>query len=332
MVGAGILDIAFGQPSQGSVKVTLDQALQMAVQHNQALLAARTTVQQSLAQEVTANLRPNPPFTAIWAYLPLYRTEEGFLSYLHDQTEFDAGLSYLKERGHKRQFRLQAAKDGTAVTRSQVEDNERTLKFQVASQFINVQLAESVLDLAQQNLASYQRTVDLGEAQFKGGAISENDFLKIKLQLVQYQTDLQQAQLSRVQALSDLRQLLGHETVPADYTITGTFDYQPLVVTFDELQAKALQNRPDLRGATGRVRGQQPICVGQGQRKAGCHLGRQLFAFQRLQHFFGQHEYSAGDFRPELGRNRANQLRDLSSPLWAERDQWAGDHGCERRV
>jgi cobalt-zinc-cadmium efflux system outer membrane protein len=236
---------AFGQPAG----VTLDQAIQMAIQHNQALLAARTTVQQSQAQEVTANLRPNPQFTAIWAYLPLYRTEEGFLSYLHDSTEFDAGLSYLKERGHKRQLRLQAARDGTAVTRSQVEDNERTLKFQVASQFINVQLAESVLDLAQQNVASYQRTVDLGESQFKGGAISENDFLKIKLQLVQYQTDLQQAQLSRVQALSDLRQLLGHETVPADYTIAGTFDYKPLVVTFEELQAKALQNRPDLRAA-----------------------------------------------------------------------------------
>ena len=135
------------------------------------------------------------------------------------------------------------------MTRSQVEDNERTLKFQVASQFINVQLAESVLDLSRQNLASYQRTVDLGETQFKGGAISENDFLKMQLQLVQYQTDLQQAQLSRVQALSDLRQLLGHETVPADYTIAGAFDYKPLVVTFEELQAKALANRPDLRTA-----------------------------------------------------------------------------------
>jgi cobalt-zinc-cadmium efflux system outer membrane protein len=42
---------------------------------------------------------------------------------------------------------------------------------------------------------------------------------------------------------------LGHETVPADYTIAGTFDYKPLVVTFEDLQAKALQNRPDLRAA-----------------------------------------------------------------------------------
>ena len=240
-----IAGAAFGQP----VNVTLDQAIQMALQHNQSLLAARTTVQQSQAQEVTANLRPNPELAAVWAYLPLYKPEEGLLTYLHDSTEFDLGLSYTIERGHKRQWRFQAAKNGTALTRLQIEDNERTLTFQVASQFINVQLAESILNLAQENVASYQRTVDLGETQFKGGAISENDFLKIKLQLVQYQTDLQQAQLSRVQALSDLRQLLGYESVPADYTLAGAFDYKPLVVNFEELRSKALDNRPDLRAA-----------------------------------------------------------------------------------
>ena len=94
MVGAGISDTAFGQPPQGPVKYTLDQAIQMAVQHNHALLAARTTVQQSLAQEVTANLRPNPELAAVWAYLPLFKPEEGLFSYLHDSTEFDLGLSY----------------------------------------------------------------------------------------------------------------------------------------------------------------------------------------------------------------------------------------------
>ena len=240
---------AYGQTPNNAAAITLDEAIQMAVQHNQALLAARTTVQQSLAQEITANLRPNPQLSTGWTSLPLFRPEEGFLTYLHDSTEADLGMSYLIERGQKRQLRFQAAKDGTAVTRSQVEDNERTLKFQVGSQFINIQLAESVLDLAQQNLASFQKTVDLGETQFKAGSISENDFLKIKLQLVQFQTDVQQAQLSRVQALSDLRQLLGHETVPANYAITGAFAYQPLVATFDELQATALQNRPDLRAA-----------------------------------------------------------------------------------
>ena len=242
--------LALAQTPQGPVTVTLDQAIQMALDHNHNLLAARTTVQQSEAQEVTANLRPNPTLFTDWEYLPLQHPSGiSFLDYLHDSTEGDLGMSYLFERGKKRQHRLQAAKDATAVTRSQVADNERGLTFQVAQLFINVQLAQSTLDLAELDLKSFEKTVEIGERQFKSGAISENDYLKIELQLLQFQQDVDQAELAKTQALSDLRQLLGYESVPSDYQVTGTFDYQPLVLTLPELQTKALENRPDLRAA-----------------------------------------------------------------------------------
>ena len=158
-------------------------------------------------------------------------------------------MSYLIERGKKRARRLEAARNATAVTRSQVADNERGLTFQVGSLFVNAQLAESTLELAEQDLKSFQETVDISDVRFKDGGMSENDYLKIKLQLLQFQTDVQQALLARAQALSDLRQQLGYESVPADYDVAGEFEYQPLVVTLAELQAKALQNRPDLRAA-----------------------------------------------------------------------------------
>jgi cobalt-zinc-cadmium efflux system outer membrane protein len=206
-------------------------------------------VQQSEAQEITANLRPNPTLFTDWEYLPLVHPEGGILNYLADSTEGDLGMSYLFERGKKRQHRLQAAKDATAVMRSQVADNERGLTFEVAQLFINVQLAQSTLDLAQQDLKSFEKTVDISEKLFKAGGSSENDFLKIKLQLLQFQQDVEQAELAKTQALSDLRQLLGYESVPADYDVTGAFDYQPLPLTLAELQAKAIENRPDLRAA-----------------------------------------------------------------------------------
>ena len=240
----------FGQPARGPVRVTLDQAIQMALEHNHGLAAARTTVLQNKAQEITANLHPNPNFFVNWDYLPLYLPNGvSFSQYLHDSTEGDVGINYLFERGQKRQHRVQAAKDTTAVTSLQVADNERTLTFQVSQLFINVQLAESALDLAQENLKGFQNTLDVSDAQFRAGDISENDNLKIKLQGIQFQTDVQQAQLARAQALSDLRQLLGYESVPADYDVAGVFDYQPLTVTLENLQSKAIQTRPDLRAA-----------------------------------------------------------------------------------
>jgi outer membrane protein, heavy metal efflux system len=239
---------ASGQ-TKTAVRITLDEAVQMALEHNHSILAARTTITQSEAQEVTANLRPNPSFFTDWDYLPLFAPSAANSTYLHDSTEADLGLSYLIERGKKRQARYQAARDATAVTRSQVADNERGLTYQVATLFTNVQLAESTIDLAQQDLKSFQETVEIGESQFKAGGISENDYLKIELQLLQFETDLEQAQLAREQGLSDLRQLLGYESVPPDYDVMESFDYVPLAANLEDLQMKALQNRPDLRAA-----------------------------------------------------------------------------------
>ena len=260
---------ALGQNQQTSVKITFDQAIEMALQQNHSLLATRTTIQQSQAQEVTANLRPNPTFFGTWAYLPLTRPEGGWTTYLNDLTEFDAGLTYTIERGKKRQRRLQAAKDTTTLTRSQVLDNERTLTFAVAQLFINAQLAGSMLDLAQQNLGSFQKTVDVSQAQFRAGGTSENDYQKIRLQLLQFETDLHQAQLTKVQALSDLRQQLGYESVPADYDVTGPFEYQSLKVDLNQLQGIALLNRPDLQAA------QQGVTVATSQYELARAYGKQ---------------------------------------------------------
>lgn len=231
----------------GQVRITLDEAIQIGLRQNRLLRANRTTILQNQAQEITANLRPNPTLFTDWEYLPLSNPSGGVADYLHNSTEGDIGLSYLFERGQKRQHRLEAAKDATSVTRALVTDNERTLTFQIASLFINTQLAQSTLELAQMDLASFQKTVELSEFQFKSGAMSENDYLKIKLQLLQFQTDVDQAQLSKVQALSDLRQQLGYDSVPADYDVAGPFDYQPLTVSIMDLQTKAIQNRPDFR-------------------------------------------------------------------------------------
>lgn len=235
--------------TQGPVRITLDEAIQLALQHNHALLAERTMILQNQAQETTANLRPNPTLSGDAQFLPLFEPENFNSTYIENDAQFDIGIGYLFERGRKRQHRLQAAKDQTAVTTSTVFDNERTLTFQVASQFISVQLAESTLDLAEQDMKSFQNTVDISKARYDAGDISEDDFLKIKLQLLQFQTDVSQAVLAKVQALVGLRQMLGYQSVSADFDVSGDFDYQPLKLDLEDLQAAALRDRPDLRAA-----------------------------------------------------------------------------------
>ena len=200
----------------------------MALQHNHALQALRSTIQQSLAEEITANLRPNPTLGLDAQYLPIFQPSQFSSDYIDQQAQFDAGLGYLFERGKKRQHRLQAARDLTTVVRSQVSDSERQLVFNVGQQFVDVLLAESTLDFAQQDLDSFQKTVDISNERFRVGDLSEGDFLKIKLQLLQFQTDVSAAKLAKLQSLAALRQLLGFESVPDDYDVQGTLDYQPV--------------------------------------------------------------------------------------------------------
>ena len=156
----------------------------MALEHNHNLLAARTTIEQNEAEEITANLRPDPVLLGDSQFLPIFQPSNFSSDYIDNMAQFDLGVSYLFERGKKRQHRLQAARDVTAVTRSQVADNERTLTFNVATDFINVELAESTLELANQDLKSFQDTVDITQARYNAGEIGLDDLLKMKLQLL----------------------------------------------------------------------------------------------------------------------------------------------------
>jgi cobalt-zinc-cadmium efflux system outer membrane protein len=234
---------------QATTLIGLDQAIDLALAHNHALQATRTLIFQNQAQEITANLRPNPVLGGDAQFIPIFNPGDFSSDDLDLAQQFDLGISYLFERGHKRQSRLQAARDQTAVTRAQVTDTERTLAFNVGQQFVSVLLAESTLAFALQDLKSFQSTVDISAAQLNAGAISEGDYLKIKLQLLQFQTDVSSARLAKAQALVGLRQFLGYDAVQANFDVIGDLAYQPLQANLEDLQAKALKERPDFQAA-----------------------------------------------------------------------------------
>jgi cobalt-zinc-cadmium efflux system outer membrane protein len=250
LVPASILSLLVGAGlAQTSTLISLDHAIELALAHNHALRATRTQILQNQAQEITAGLRPNPTFGADTQFVPFFSPQYFSGDNLNNIQQFDVGISYLFERGKKRQRRIQAARDATAVTRAQVADAERTLAFNVGQQFISVLQAESTLQFALTDLQSFQQTVDIGEAQFKAGYIGEGDYLKIKLQLLQFQTDVSAARLAKVQALVALRGFLGYNAVPADYDVIGDLAYQPIKASVEDLQMKALRERPDFQAA-----------------------------------------------------------------------------------
>ena len=268
LAGTVLLPLAGIAVAQAPTLISLDQAITLALAHNHSLRATRTQIQQNEAQEITANLRPNPTLGVDSQFVPFFSPQDFNGQNLNETQQFDIGLSYLFERGRKRQHRLQAARDATAVTRAQISDAERSLIFNVGQQFISVLQAESTLQFALEDLTDFQQIVDISQEQFKVGYIGEGDFLKIKLQLLQFQTDVSSARLAKVQALTGLRGLLGYEAVPAAFDIVGELAYEPVKTKLDDLQAQALRQRPDYRAAElGIVAAKSQIALAQANSK-----------------------------------------------------------------
>jgi outer membrane protein, heavy metal efflux system len=230
--------------------ITLEEALDLAKRNNPTLQANQTLILQNKAQEITANLRPNPVLSWDTQYLPIFSPSLFTDSnYWETQAQYDVGIGYLFERGKKRQHRLDAAKTATAVTEAQVTDAQRTVLASAAQLFVSALLAKSNLEFADGLLDSYKKTVKISEDRFNAGAMSRNDLLKIQLQQLQFETDVNDARLAKTQALASLRQFLGFDSVPADYDVAGNLAYESVPLRLEDVQARALANRPDLLAA-----------------------------------------------------------------------------------
>jgi outer membrane protein, heavy metal efflux system len=234
-------------------RISLEDAIRLALTNSPSIRAIRTQIAQNRAQEITAGFRPNPVLSWDAQFIPLFSPGQFSTDTLNNVQQFDVGVSYLFERGGKRGARYRAASNQTSVTRAQVRDAERALTFNVAQQFIDALLAQSTLQFAQQDLSSFQNTVRISEERYRVGDISEGDLLKIKLQTLQFQTDVAAARVALVQAFAALRQLIGYQALPANFQLFGDLVYEPFTSTLDRLNATAMRERPDLVAARGGI-------------------------------------------------------------------------------
>lgn len=237
-------------PASPPSVITIDDAVRIALNYNQSLRAQRLGVDQNRAEEITAALKPNPTFSALADTIPLFSPQTIRLN----TQVYSASLSYTYERGGKREKRLSVAKDNTDVSAKTVTDDERQLRFQVVQAFVNILLAKSVLQFANEDLDNFSREVELNRVRLRAGDLAEGDYLKISLQKLQFQQDVSAAKLSLVQARAALRQLLGYESVAENFDVAGQLEHKKPAVQLADLERQALASRPDLQAARSGVK------------------------------------------------------------------------------
>lgn len=214
---------------------------------NPTLQAARVGIDESKAEEITAYLRPNPDVnvtvdgTQLTPYNGIYRPFSG--------TQELFGASYLHERQHKRELRLESSQKATTIAQSQLADQERTLVFNLRTAFVQTLQQKAVLALANDNLAYYDRLLAVSTERFKAGDIAKIDLTRLQLQRVQFASDVQTAIVNLRTAKIQLLQLLNDRTPVEQFDINGAFDFKDQLQPLEEFRDMALESRPDLKAA-----------------------------------------------------------------------------------
>jgi cobalt-zinc-cadmium efflux system outer membrane protein len=219
--------------------VTLEQAIDLARMHNPSLLSGRQHISATRANEMTAGLRQNPNLTLSGSDVTLGADNPG------NPYSYVANVSRLFERGEKRRWRLESAQANTSVTASQYLDAEHQAVLAVKQAFTKMLAAKAAVKVADDNLTGYRHTVELSRHRLDAGDISATDFERIDLQLVEFESDDDAAQLDLTQASDQQQVLLGAEKADPSFDILGSLDPPSLSLTLSVLEQRALAGRPD---------------------------------------------------------------------------------------
>jgi cobalt-zinc-cadmium efflux system outer membrane protein len=222
LAGVCLPAAAFGQQTY-----TWQQLKDKFEANNPTLRAGQDNIAESKAQEVTAFLRPNPDFglsadgTQLTPYEGVYRPFSG--------TQLSPSVSYLHERANKRDLRLESAKKGTSIAESRSRtilmrnllfNSARSLRFRICR-------PKAVRDVAKAiSSAYYDKFLAVSRDRLQAGDIAQVDMMRLDLQRVQYEADLQTAEVNFRTAKIQLLQLLNDRTPGRAVRYHGALRFQ----------------------------------------------------------------------------------------------------------
>jgi cobalt-zinc-cadmium efflux system outer membrane protein len=227
-------------PSQSLLTLSLNDALALFLRQNFDILISKYGIDYAKGQQITARLFPNP----VLSLSTVFSTTQG-------RTPSNSGQVYpqiqqLFEMAGKRGYRIESAGFGAQSAEANFEDAIRQLGFTVKDTYYRVQLAQRRLALAEENRDRFARILEINTIRFKKGYIAEVDLIRIRLQMVDFQSQVIQAIQDTNAAKADLRVLLG--VSPAmELLLTTELDYHRVEPDIVELRRVAVDLRPDVR-------------------------------------------------------------------------------------
>jgi outer membrane protein, heavy metal efflux system len=222
------------------LRLSVNDALGLFLSQNLDVLIAKYGIEHTKGQEVTARLFPNPLVSV-----------GTFSSYTQGRTLSNSGqlstqVTQLFELAGKRGYRIESAGFGTQSAEAAFEDAVRQLGFTVKDTYYRIQLAQRRLVLAEENRERFSRILAINTIRFNKGYIAEIDLIRIRLQMVDFHSQVIRSLQEAESARGDLRQLLrlSPKTV---LELTTELGFRRIDPDIETLRVAALDARPDIR-------------------------------------------------------------------------------------
>jgi len=228
---------AAAQPS--TQRLTLDDAVALAVRENRTLRAKEFEYLATRAGEITAGLRPNPVATYVAEQIGLRNGDP----------QHTVTLGQPIELGGKRERRLESARAAIRVSEYELADIRRQVIAQVKRAFTDVLVAQATLALSLENLRALDEVERIQRFRAERGDISELELTRIQVQRFAFERDAADARQAIRSAKITLRTLAGPDALGTDFDVVGDIEFSDRPLNRDDLYRLTLANRPDVRAA-----------------------------------------------------------------------------------
>jgi cobalt-zinc-cadmium efflux system outer membrane protein len=247
------LGLPQGASESGAIpeKLTLDQAIQIALARNPTLAAAQESIEISRGDAVNAGLRPNPALSLQTENYPYFQSNRG--PFLQSQ-EMTARVDYEIQTKNRIRLRKNSAELAVSRDRQAYWDQVRLLRLQVQSAFYRVLLAKSNLELARTILAQTDEVIALNRTRYEQGDISELDLTRAQVERLRFAGDVFAARLELKDSTAALLALLNAADLSAEVEAVGELRQPvnlglPVSLPVNDFFRIASRERPDFRAA-----------------------------------------------------------------------------------
>jgi outer membrane protein TolC len=298
-----------GAPAPG-LRLTLDEALARAKANSPQLQQA--TIATLLAREDTLQSRA--------ALLP---SAGSFNQFVYTQPNGEPSGTFISNDG-PRVYNNQAVVHGDlyspekmaiyhktqvaeAVARAQVEIAARGLTSTVVGNYYSMVSAGRRLENAQQSLSEARRFLDISQKQERGGEAAHADVVKAQIEAARREREAGEAQLSLDKARLGFAVLLFPD-FRQDFTVVDDLESAKPLPPFNEVQAAAAANNPEIRAAQGALEMRDWDVK---SAKAG------MLPSVSFDYFFGINSNQFAFHNPDGLRNYGSSAQvQLEIPLW----------------